>query len=585
MGRVKQFDVYFKGFGNDHQAYNFSYDHLSRLTAATYYDVNGSNTASNTSRFNESLSYDIRGNISTLQRQGYYSSSCNYGQIDNLSYTYTASTNRLASISESAPMSQRSHGFNPGSGGAGYTYDSNGNLISDSYKGISSITYNHLNLPSVITYGNGNNIEIVYDANGGKLRKIVKVGATVQYEQDYLGGLEYRKVGTNAKRLEAVYHDEGRWYNLNVEVNNTLSIRYEYSLRDHLGNTRLTFTDRNTNGIVDITNNPTTSDILQENHYYPFGMGYEGPWLMNDAARDTKYTYNGKEMNDDFGLNLMDFKARWYDPNIGRWNVIDPHSDRYLNLSGYASMANNPIRIIDPDGKDLIVVNKRNEELRRVEASGEDRHYKVNQKAFNKASASFMNGRKDYNTLLSIIALRNREEKSGRTDLIAEQTGVSVSITGAMRENSTKIGDVQVNFQANFDDGSSKTIKSFSAVAGGYGNGAPENGSYTINNYQDRSPSGWYNEGMNRDGVGFSYNLNPQFRTGRTELRVHPDGNNEGTLGCVGLSANAQGLTDFRSTMNSYLGNGRSSIPATINIANNPNNNGRGGNRVPNINE
>ncbi|WP_169315653.1 hypothetical protein [Haliscomenobacter hydrossis] len=55
---------------------------------------------------------------------------------------------------------------------------------------------------------------------------MVKVGATLQYEQDYLGGLEYRKVGTNAKRLEGVYHDEGRYYNLNVEVNNTLSIRY-----------------------------------------------------------------------------------------------------------------------------------------------------------------------------------------------------------------------------------------------------------------------------------------------------------------------------------------------------------------------
>ncbi|AEE49720.1 RHS repeat-associated core domain-containing protein [Haliscomenobacter hydrossis] len=333
--------------GRDRQAYNFSYDHLSRLTTATYYDVNGSNTATNTSRFNENLTYDIRGNISTLQRQGYYSSTCNYGQIDNLSYTYASNANRLTSISESAPMSQRSHGFNPGSGGTGYTYDANGNLNADTYKGISSITYNHLNLPSVITYSNGNTIEIVYDANGGKLRKIVKVGATVQYEQDYLGGLEYRKVGSNAKRLEAVYHAEGRYYNLNVEMNNTLSIRYEYSLRDHLGNTRLTFTDKNANGIVDITNTPSTNDILQENHYYPFGANYEGPWLMNDAARDTKYQFNGKEMNDDFGLNWMDYGARWYDAAIGRFTGVDPISEKFPHVTTYNYAENEPIANID----------------------------------------------------------------------------------------------------------------------------------------------------------------------------------------------------------------------------------------------
>lgn len=348
--------------GRDRQAYNFSYDHLSRLSTATYYDVNGSNTATNSSRFNESLTYDIRGNISTLQRQGYYSSSCNYGQIDNLSYTYTTSTNRLASISETAPATQKSHGFNPGSGGAGYTYDANGNLISDSYKGISSISYNHLNLPNVITYSNGNNIEIVYDANGGKLRKMVKVGATLQYEQDYLGGLEYRKVGTNGKRLEAVYHDEGRYYNLNVEVSNTVSIRREYSLRDHLGNTRLTFTDRNANGIVDITNNPTTSDILQENHYYPFGANYEGPWLMNDAARDTKYQYNGKEMNDDFGLNWNDYGARWYDAVVGRFTSIDPLADIAYPFTPYHYVSNQPINRIDPAGlTDFSIDNKSGE--------------------------------------------------------------------------------------------------------------------------------------------------------------------------------------------------------------------------------
>jgi RHS repeat-associated protein len=94
-------------------------------------------------------------------------------------------------------------------------------------------------------------------------------------------------------------------------------LRYEYAIRDHLGNTRLTFTDKNSNGVVDVTNT-ASNEILQESHFYPFGLDMAGPW-MNDAAQDNFYKYNGKELNGDFGLNWMDYGARWYDGSLGRW--------------------------------------------------------------------------------------------------------------------------------------------------------------------------------------------------------------------------------------------------------------------------
>ena len=236
-------------------------------------------------------------------------------------------------------------------------YDGNGNLKSDSYKGISTITYNHLNLPKLITFSSGNTIEIIYDAAGNKLRKIVKQGATVQYEQDYSGGIEYRKTpAAGTFRIEAIYHEEGRYFNLNVDASNTPSWRKEYALRDHLGSTRLMFADKDGDGMVEVTSNASTNEILQENHYYPFGLSYGGSHWMNDAARDNGYKYNGKELNEDWGLGWYDYGARWYMPDVGKFSSIDRFAEKYGYQSPFAYAGDSPINFIDVNG-DSIGVN------------------------------------------------------------------------------------------------------------------------------------------------------------------------------------------------------------------------------------
>ncbi|AEE51479.1 RHS repeat-associated core domain-containing protein [Haliscomenobacter hydrossis] len=192
----------------------------------------------------------------------------------------------------------------------------------------------------------------MYDATGTKLRKTTKVGATVQYVQDYLpNGIEYRQTGTGVKRVESVYHAEGRYYNTNVDAADAIVWRKEYSFRDYLGNTRLAFTDRNANGIVDITGTASTSDVLQENHYYSFGLAFEGPWLQNDAGvRDNAYMYNGKELHSDFGLGMYAYGARYYDPVIGRFTGVDPIADEFPFVTTFNYAENEPIANIDLHG-------------------------------------------------------------------------------------------------------------------------------------------------------------------------------------------------------------------------------------------
>ena len=58
-----------------------------------------------------------------------------------------------------------------------------------------------------------------------------------------------------------------------------INLQYEYTIKDHLGNTRITITDKNSNGQVNLPD-----DILQENHCYPLGMNMNGPWMNDNNA-------------------------------------------------------------------------------------------------------------------------------------------------------------------------------------------------------------------------------------------------------------------------------------------------------------
>lgn len=93
--------------------------------------------------------------------------------------------------------------------------------------------------------------------------------------------------------------------------------------------------------------------IIQENHYEPFGMTLLGlDYTLKEETKNV-FLFNGKELEERFNIQTYDYHARQVDPQIGRMNSVDPLADnpKYINFTSYNYAENNPIVMVDPDGK------------------------------------------------------------------------------------------------------------------------------------------------------------------------------------------------------------------------------------------
>jgi RHS repeat-associated protein len=96
-----------------------------------------------------------------------------------------------------------------------------------------------------------------------------------------------------------------------------------------------------------------TDDNSETNQFFlnlPFG---ETMLEQMDRSYNNPYKFNAKELDEDIGLYY--YGARYYDPRLSIWYGVDPLAEKYSSLSPYVYVADNPIKYIDPDGKEIVI--------------------------------------------------------------------------------------------------------------------------------------------------------------------------------------------------------------------------------------
>ncbi len=108
---------------------------------------------------------------------------------------------------------------------------------------------------------------------------------------------------------------------------------------DHLGSSSwITYTD---------------GSAVQHLHYLPWGEDFVD---QRTTSFNSMFTFSAKEKDSETGLSY--FGSRYYSSDLSIWLSVDPMSDKYPSLSPYVYCADNPVKLVDPEGEDIVPSNK-----------------------------------------------------------------------------------------------------------------------------------------------------------------------------------------------------------------------------------
>lgn len=301
---------------------SMTYDGLDRLfelahtksPATLSMNQYGYNTANQISAWigssgTRSFNYDASDRLLSVLKMG-----------GNESYTYDTVGNRTSSHLSAT------YGYQPfnklsSTASATYTYDNNGNMLSNTdVSGTRNFAWDSDNRLKQVTLPGGLTVNYKYDAIGRRIQRTTSAGADERYVYD--------------------------GHNVLLDLDSSLAVTTSYlngpGLDEHLRQTNVTtgvsyfLTDhlRSTSALTDSTGN-----VVETLSYDSFGN--------NAGSARTRYTYTGRERDPDTGL--LYYRARFYDPQIGRFMSEDP-----IGLAGginfYAYVGNSPVNHVDPWG-------------------------------------------------------------------------------------------------------------------------------------------------------------------------------------------------------------------------------------------
>jgi RHS repeat-associated protein len=319
----------------------YTYDGMSRLTRLEH-------RKDSTTIFDNQYLYNPANNIDQIISPT-QTRSFSYDDVDRLTgvtvsssevenYEYDAIGNRTASHLNSFINYTPNRIF---ADDYDYTFDPNGNLVDRSTHGDTGgivtttdpTTYrwddeNHL-VEMTITANRGGTMEYQYDALGRRVKRTLD--HTVETDYTYDG----QDVVYEAGNEDPVVYQNGFGIDNKLKRNNGRELYFQ---EDHLGST-VALTSN-----LGVANNSTDYDSFGNKTEATFPNGYE---------------FTGREYENFTGL--MYYRARWYDPKLGRFISEDPigFAGGDVNLYGY--VRNNPVNSIDPLGTEVFAVYYRSD--------------------------------------------------------------------------------------------------------------------------------------------------------------------------------------------------------------------------------
>ena len=296
--------------------------------------------------------YDHAGRLSDSRRTG--NDKEPYGEYEERDMKYDANGNllsmkRIMSLSDSTRLAfgysgNRMETVSVGDSLWSYSYDSDGNMVSDGHRGL-ELSYNFLNLPARVRVKGSSTLVYSYLSDG----TMVSVSDSISGKGlRFRGSFIYRVASDGAESLESVSGPEGRVYALSDG-----GYSDTWFVRDYLGSVR---------AVVDITD-PDVSNlpdvILHRSDYLPSGVAFS-PAAYSSASASSgipqssldRWRFNGKpeQVSGLCDTGLLDYGARFYDPYIVRWTTADPMAANYPGTSPYSFCGGDPVNYIDPEG-------------------------------------------------------------------------------------------------------------------------------------------------------------------------------------------------------------------------------------------